>query len=121
LTGQNDPAAAAKKLWTPERRAVVVTCGREGCWYVGREQPDVALHQPALKVEAVDTTGCGDVFHGAYAAAVVHGFDLPTAIRFAAVAAGLKATCRGGQAGIPNRLTVESRMASFRDGESMKT
>ncbi|MBU4272013.1 MAG: permease [Planctomycetes bacterium] len=110
-SGQTEPAAAARELWAPERRAVVVTCGREGCWYVTDQQPGVSRRQPALDIEAVDTTGCGDVFHGAYAAALVHGLDVPGAVRFASVAAGLKATRRGGQAGIPTRAAVERQMA----------
>ena len=68
------------------------------------------LSSAGVAAEVVDTTGCGDVFHGAYAAAIVRGLEIPMAVRFATVAAGLKATCRGGQAGIPNRLTVEARM-----------
>ncbi len=76
-----------------------------------RERPDVPGHQPAIPVEAVDTTGCGDVFHGGYAAALAHGWDIPTALRFAATAAGLKATQGGGQAGIPTRAAVEAHMA----------
>ena len=74
------------------------------------QQPGVVRHQPALTVETVDTTGCGDVFHGAFAAALVEGQSVPEAVRFATVAAGLKATGRGGQAGIPNRAAVEERM-----------
>jgi sugar/nucleoside kinase (ribokinase family) len=111
LTGEHDPAAAARTLWRPGRRAVVVTCGVEGCWYVTRERPDAPCHQPAIVVEAVDTTGCGDVFHGGYAAALAYGWDIPTALRFAATAAGLKAMQGGGQAGIPTRAAVETHMA----------
>ena len=92
VTGETDAAAAARALWVPGRRAVIVTCGEEGCWYVSEQQPGIPYCQPALAVKAVDTTGCGDVFHGAYAAALVHGSDIPTAVRFASVAAGLKAT-----------------------------
>jgi len=110
ITNTKDPASAARSLWTHQRRAVVVTCGRDGCWYISHQRPAIACHQPALAVEAIDTTGCGDVFHGAYAAALVHGLDIPMALRFATVAAGLKAKCRGGQAGIPNRATVEAQM-----------
>jgi sulfofructose kinase len=57
-------------------------------------------------VRAVDTTGCGDVFHGAYAAALARGDELGQRIRFAAAAAALKATRPGGQAGIPTRAAV---------------
>ena len=111
VSGERDPALAARSLWAPDRRAAVVTCGKDGCWYASDQQPGIARHQPALAVEAVDTTGCGDVFHGAYAAALVHGRTVPDAVRFASVAAGLKATRRGGQAGIPTRAVVEARMA----------
>ena len=55
----------------------------------------------------VDTTGCGDVFHGAYAAALAQGEDLPRRIALASATAALKATRRGGQAGIPFRQAVE--------------
>jgi ribokinase len=111
VTGQHDPEAAVRALWTSERRAAVVTCGREGCWFISDDQPAVPHHQPALAVDAVDTTGCGDVFHGGYAAALVHGLAVPASVRFASVAAALKATCRGGQAGIPSRSAVEAQLA----------
>jgi sugar/nucleoside kinase (ribokinase family) len=63
-----------------------------------------------MKVETVDTTGCGDVFHGAYAAALVQGRDIPEAVRYATIAAGIKATRRGGTAGIPDNFTVERQL-----------
>jgi sugar/nucleoside kinase (ribokinase family) len=58
-------------------------------------------------VNALDTTGCGDVFHGAYAAGLARGMDVEDRIRFASAAAALKATKHGGQSGIPKRSTVE--------------
>jgi len=56
----------------------------------------------------VDTTGCGDVFHGAYAAALARGLEVAASTRFASAAAALKATKYGGQAGIPTRAAVEA-------------
>ncbi len=108
LTGIDDPAMAAAALWTDERQAVIVTAGADGCWCVGADRPGVAWHQPAFAVQAVDTTGCGDVFHGAYAAALARSESLPERVRFAAAAAAIKATRRGGQAGIPSRAAVET-------------
>jgi len=68
-------------------------------------------YQPAYRVQVMDTTGCGDVFHGAYASALVRGLELPERIRFASAAAALKATQPGGQAGIPSRAAVEEFLA----------
>ena len=48
-------------------------------------------------MKAADTTGCGDVFHGAYAAALARGDALEQRVRFASAAAAVKAT----QAEIP--------------------
>ena len=111
LSGQKEPQAAAAALCTAGRRAAVVTCGKDGCWYATADHSAEAKWQPALAVEAVDTTGCGDVFHGAYAAALVRGLEIAEAVRFATIAAGLKATRRGGQAGIPTLCEVEARMS----------
>jgi sugar/nucleoside kinase (ribokinase family) len=105
-TGQRSPARAAEKLWTKGRAVVVVTCGAQGCWYLG-EGLARPLHFPAFRVRAVDTTGCGDVFHGAYAAGLVWGWPLRERVRFASATAALKATRPGGQAGIPTRKMVE--------------
>jgi sugar/nucleoside kinase (ribokinase family) len=107
-TGREDPADAVRALWTPSRQAVVVTCGADGCWYLDAACADRPVHQPAFRVDVVDTTGCGDVFHGAYAAGLAEGLDLPARIRLAAATAALKATCRGGQSGIPQRSAVEA-------------
>jgi ribokinase len=105
-TGCEHPADVLRALWSPHRQAVVVTCGVNGCWYLDREH-DEPRHQPAFSVKVVDTTGCGDVFHGVYAATLAQGFDLPTRIRWASAAAALKATACGGQMGIPKRPLVE--------------
>jgi ribokinase len=106
LSGESEPAAAAAKLWHDERKAVVVTAGEQGCWYLTPGEPP--RHEPAFAVQTVDTTGCGDVFHGAYASALVRGFEVPEAVRFASAAAALKATRPGGQAGIPTRPAVDA-------------
>jgi sulfofructose kinase len=116
LTGRSPGpvAAVAKKLWTPDRKAVVVTCGASGCWYYSEATGAAAVHFPAYPVNVIDTTGCGDVFHGAYAAGLAGGEDLPGRIRLASGCAALKATQRGGQAGIPSRTTVEHFLAEHR-------
>ena len=107
LTGAGEPADALRDLWREGRRAVIVTCGSQGCWYRGSASAGDIRHQPAFPVNAVDTTGCGDVFHGAYAAALLDGLDLDERVRRAAVTAALKATRTGGWASIPHLGEVQ--------------
>jgi len=104
LTGERQPDVALGKLWSADRQCAVVTCGAEGCWYQARGEP--VRHVPAFAVNVVDPTGCGDVFHGAYAAALARGAPVAERIRWASAAAALKATQAGGQAGIPSRAAV---------------
>jgi sugar/nucleoside kinase (ribokinase family) len=113
LTGETDSPAAAQKLWTRGRQAVVITGGEEGCWYLSGEGTHLPQHHPAFSVSVVDTTGCGDVFHGAYASALARGLVMPERVRFASAAAALKATQRGGQAGIPTRAAVEAFLKEY--------
>ena len=113
LTGTSSPREAAIALCSPGRAVVVVTCGAEGSWHVAAPAPDHAVHIPTYAVDVADTTGCGDVFHGAYAAALARGRPLVERIRFASAAAALKATRHGGQAGIPSLSAVEAFIAAL--------
>lgn len=109
-TGARDPAAAVAFLARSGRACCAVTAGAQGCWYAVAGGP--VRHFPAFRVPVVDTTGCGDVFHGAYAAALARGADSERAIQIATAAAGLKATQPGGRAGIPDLATVETYLAA---------
>ncbi len=91
LTRAPNPAEAARALWRNDRAAVIVTCGSEGCWSVSPGQSDTPRHHPAFPVKTSDSTGCGDVFHGAYAARLALGETVDQRIRFASAAAALKA------------------------------
>lgn len=113
LTGESDPRAAVQALRNPDRAATIVTCGVDGAWFMAPSDA-APLHQPAFRVEVVDTTGCGDVYHGAYAAALAEGKTLAERARFAAAAAALKATQRGGRTGAPNRTTTEAFLTGER-------
>lgn len=103
--GTRSPARGARQLWRTDRQTVVVTCGRNGCWALDASGK-APVHFPAFEVPVVDTTGCGDVFHGAYAVALLEDLPLTERIRFASGAAALKATRLGGQAGIPTRMEL---------------
>ena len=107
-TGDRDPSQSLLQLWNDRREVVIITGGAQGCWSIDRENPAKVVHHSAFAVKVADTTGCGDVFHGAYAAALAEGQPLKDRIRFASAAAALKATRHGGQSGIPNRSTLKS-------------
>jgi sugar/nucleoside kinase (ribokinase family) len=102
ITGHADPARAARSLWNERRSIVVVTCGAAGCWYV-KSDGDPAF-QPAFPVVAADSTGCGDVFRGAYAVALSEWQALTDRVEFAAAAAALRAQL----AEFPERAQVVS-------------
>jgi sugar/nucleoside kinase (ribokinase family) len=106
FTGFDSPEAIVLSL-AQERACTAVTDGPRGCWFVEGGRDGQVHYQAAFDVRAVDTTGCGDVFHGAYAAGLLLGMPVSEAIRFAAAAAAIKATRPGGQLGIPDRPTVE--------------
>jgi sulfofructose kinase len=108
LTGMADPSEIAAKLWNQDRAIVVITGGADGSWYRSREDGPEVQHQPAFPVHAIDTTGCGDVFRGAYVSALIRQVATPQRVRFASAAAALKATRFGPQAGIPTREAVEA-------------
>ena len=80
-------------------RVNAVTRGEGGVsWYENGQ-----LHQQtAYAVEVVDTTGAGDVFHGAYALAIGVGLDVRAAMAFSAATAAMKCRHAGGRNGIPD-------------------
>ena len=104
ITGTSTPEDMVQALAGPKRACAAVTQGSRGCWFSDGGQP--VRHQPAFTVDVVDTTGCGDVFHGAYAASISRHTSVDDAIRIAAATAALKATQRGGRTGIPDWQTV---------------
>ena len=90
-------------------RVVAVTRGREGLsWYQDGRLKNLA----AYPVDVIDTTGAGDVFHGAYAFAIGGGLAVRDAMSFAAAAAALKCIRPGGRAGIP---TIDDCVAFMRN------
>jgi len=79
-------------------KALTITCGEGGSITVAEDQ---VIEVPAFHVEAVDTTGAGDVFHGGYVYGVLQGWDLRRTIIFASAIAAMKCRAMGGRAGIP--------------------
>lgn len=94
-----DPAAALRLLHSYGAKIAVVTAGERGCWY---SSGDETGHCPAFQIEVMDTTGAGDVFHGAFAYALARKWEVARCVEFAAAVAALKCRELGGRAGIPS-------------------
>lgn len=98
-----DGAAFAATVREHGWGTTTITLGAQGSYtYHGFR----SIHVPAYEVEVVDTTGAGDVFHGAYIAGILQGWDLETVLYFATGAAAMKCTKIGGRAGIPELLSL---------------
>ena len=113
LSGRADPAAAAASLLRGDIQVVIITCGSGGCWVFSGGDA-ASRHFPAFRVNVVDTTGCGDTFHGVYAAELARGTDLPQRIRRASAAAAIKAGHWGAQNGIPRREELDQFLSVAR-------
>jgi ribokinase len=103
LTGERDPARAARALQRLGARRALITLGERGVYDGGEGRGDGA-YRPAFRVKPVDTVGAGDAFIGALAAAIAE--EHPDPVAFAQAAAALKCTRPGAQ-NVPPRAEVE--------------
>lgn len=106
LTGFEGPTAVADALWNDGRAAVVLTDGIAGAH--AYSAPGEHLHLPAYPARAIDTTGCGDAFHGAYAWALVSGADLGERVRIASAAAAVIAALPAGARRVATRAAMDA-------------
>lgn len=109
-TGEADPEQGLRSVEAPNAVAAGVTLGEFGSlWRVG----NALRHVPAPRVVARDTTGCGDVFHGAFALAVAERSPPLDAARLASAVAALKAQRGNGWHGMPGREEVEALLLAW--------
>ena len=94
-----------RKLLEAGPSTAIVTLGSRGI--VGMTAQDGFFRTESFHVPVRDTTGAGDVFHGAYIVGLLEGMDAPECARFASAVSAIKCTCFGGRTGIPNRETVQ--------------
>lgn len=97
-----EAAVKLYEMYHPE--VVVITCGKKGgVLYEG----EAVERYPAFPVNAVDTNGSGDVFHGAYAAAMVKGYSYKKCCIFASAVSALKCTGVGARESVPDQQAVD--------------
>jgi len=100
LTGERDMETALRKLRRRHFGLLCVTLGTEGAMLLDGD--DLYL-ETAIKVDAVDTTGAGDVFRGAFIRALLDGLPPAAMLKFANGAAALSCTRAGAIDGVPSR------------------
>ena len=88
---------------------VIFTFGADGSKGIYGEN---TFSVPAMDVPVVDTTGAGDVFHGAFDAAYLRGMDVVSAAKYATGVSSIKCTQMGGRAGIPDAEMLETFFTS---------
>ncbi|MBS3955787.1 MAG: carbohydrate kinase [Methylomicrobium sp.] len=102
-----DPALALNRLaeFAP---SVVITLGEQGLiWKQGQESGRL----PAFQVKAIDTTGAGDAFHGAFAAGLCQPMSWLELLRYASATGALCTTKTGARTGLPDQKAVSALLA----------
>lgn len=82
---------------------LTITLEEHGCLYTSGNEIKI---MPGLKLTPVDTTGAGDIFHGAFTYGLANGFDMDKIVTFANIAAGLSVTKMGSRLSIPSLSEV---------------
>ena len=106
-----DGATAEDRLRAAARLTpfAAFTAGGEGVFWISRDS--TFLHLPAFAIDAVETVGAGDVFHGAFALAIGENQEESQALRFAAACSALKCAGHGGRMSFPTRSAVNALLA----------
>jgi len=98
FAGTGSPEGDLRRLAALGGLAPMITLGAQGCIWLEEGR---IRRIPAFNVEVVDTTGCGDVFHGAFTFGLARGWSVGRNARFASAVAALKCRALGGRTGIP--------------------
>jgi sulfofructose kinase len=104
LTGKKDIWEAGRAALKKGPHIVVQTEGVNGSYTTSAEEE---FHTKAFKVDVVDTTGAGDVFHGAYLVGLVRGWNLQQIATFASAVSAIHCTVLGNRKGIPSLEQVK--------------
>ena len=110
--GETDVGKAANALLNEGPYLVVITDGTRGSWVYSRNGQ--GFHQPAyLLPDVVDTTGCGDSYHGAFLFGLLKGMDLHETAAIASAVAALNTQYLGGRGGLPTLEQARSFLAAL--------
>lgn len=103
ITDKKSWAHTFQKLEELNSKTIVVTLGDQGVLY---KEDNQIHHLPAFQVPALDTTGAGDIFHGAFTYCLCNGYSLKETIMYASLSAAISVQTLGAQTSIPTKDTV---------------
>ncbi|MGI9951810.1 PfkB family carbohydrate kinase [Moorellaceae bacterium AZ2] len=104
-----DALRVAARIREEGPKIAIITMGKCGlAGYAGHEK----IVLPAFDVPVEDTTGAGDVFHGAFIFGMLKGWEIYQTARFATATAALKTMWLGGRAALPTYEDVKAFMAT---------
>ncbi len=113
VTGQTDPEEGVRALAARYGSPVTgVTLGRRGAVFLDEDR---ILRSSAFEVPVADTTGAGDVFHGAFIFGILEEWQLEETIRFAHAVAAMKCMELGARAGIPSLDAARAFLKTARE------
>lgn len=99
-SGEENPSKGINKLKEFGAKVTTVTLGSKGSLTIYNDE---FIKIPAYPVRAIDTTGAGDVFHGAFLYGWLKGWEIRQTLRFASGAAAMNCLSLGAHGGIPKK------------------
>ena len=105
FTNKKNIKDALKEISMITKGWACVTNGEKGVYFLSNSE---LVNIPTVKIDAKDTLGAGDVWHGAFALSLAEGSNEIEAVKFANSAASLKCSVFGGRKGIPFRQELEN-------------
>jgi sulfofructose kinase len=109
ITSEADTERALRAVRRSHHSMLCVTLGPAGAMLLAGDE---LVHEPAFAVDAVDTTGAGDVFRAAFIYGVLHAYAPREMLRFANAAAAISCTRAGAMASVPTLNEVQKVLAS---------
>lgn len=103
FSGKTKPVTALQALNTLAP-IVIITLGKDGLIWSNRKEEGIL---PAFPIEAIDTTGAGDAFHGAFALGIAFGKEFADNLKFSSAVAALTCTKAGARTALPRLAEVE--------------
>lgn len=107
-TGMADLAEGLARIAEKTDAFLAVSNGPDDIVFLQGKRP---CRLPVFRIDAIDTLGAGDAFHGGFALALAEGQSEVEAMRFGSAVAGIKCSRSGGSAGMPTRAEVEALLA----------